>query len=339
MNASNAIGYLAGALLAAQAMRAAGAFRTMLAGVWVCVFAVLACAFLSETIALNLARLLAGAGGGFAFVAGGVLASSVAQRNKPRASLFLGLYYAGPGLGIFLSGLVVPTTLENLGPASWRYGWAMLGIICLILAFGLLRARGVDVLAVPTRHPTSRQGRMHWLMGGYVLFGAGYIAYMTFMIAWVQSSDRGGAFQALFWMVIGSAAMASPWLLRIVLERCLNGYAFALLTGMTAVGALLPLLSNTVVSLLTSATLFGSTFFAVVAATTAFVRRNFPQGQWAAAIGGLTAAFGVGQTLGPIAIGFLNDVAQNMSVGHWASVCLLVIAALLACQQRDFRSA
>jgi len=73
----------------------------------------------------------------------------------------------------------------------------------------------------------------------------------------------------------------------------------------------------------------------VVAATTVFVRRNLPQAQWASAIGSLTVAFGIGQMLGPVAIGVVNDVMQSLSSGLWASVFLLFVAAMLGALQRD----
>lgn len=132
--------------------------------------------------------------------------------------------------------------------------------------------------------------------------------------------------------------MAAPWLWAVILKRLRHGHAFAFLTGITATGAILPLIFGTVPMLLASGALFGSAFFAVVAATTAFVRRNLPQAQWASAIGVLTVVFGIGQMLGPVAIGLINDVTQNLSGGLWASVVLLCIAATLGALQRDHKS-
>ncbi len=335
MNTTNAAGYLLGALVAARAIATMGAYRVMVAGAWACVVALLLCALFRHAIALNAARVLAGLGGGFAFVSGGVLAAGVAQRNPERAAFLLGLFYAGPGLGILLSGVAAPLTLETFGAGSWGMAWAALALLSLPLAVGLHLARGESAAAPPSEPTSPRYGDMRWLLCGYLFYGAGYIAYMTFMIAWVQGSGGRVSFQALFWAVIGLATMASPWLWTVILKRLLHGHAFAVLTGITAIGAMLPLISNTVPMLLASAALFGSAFFAVVAATTAFVRRNFPQGQWASAIGILTVGFGIGQMLGPVAIGVVNDVMRNLSSGLWASVLLLLIAAMLSALQRD----
>jgi predicted MFS family arabinose efflux permease len=339
MNTTNAAGYLLGASLAVRAIATLGAFRVMAIGVWTCIAALALCALFRQAVPLNMVRLLAGLGGGFAFVAGGVMAAGIAQRNPARGAFLLGLFYAGPGLGILLSGLCVPFVLEWLGPGSWNTAWALLAAISLLLAIGLFPVRGEGGTSVQTgRQGKSRYRDMRWLLCGYLFFGAGYIAFMTFMIAWIQGGGRSAGFQALFWAVIGLAAMASPWLWAGVLKRLLHGYAFAVLTGVTMVGAALPLLSGTVAMLLASAALFGCAFFAVVATTTVFVRRNLPQAQWATGIAMLTVVFGIGQMLGPVVIGILNDLTQGLAGGLWASVLLLFIAALVGMVQRDFEA-
>lgn len=338
MNTSNAAGYLLGALLATRAISLAGPFRVLTAGVWACVLALVMCALLRHPLPLNAARMLAGLGAGFAFVSGGLLATGLAQRNPARASLILGIFYAGPGLGILLSGLTVPFVLAWSGPGSWAGAWAALAILCLPMAMVLRAARGEG--AADPRPPRGglRFHGMGWILGGYLLFGAGYIAYMTFMIAWVRDSGSGAPFQALFWAVIGVAAMSSPWVYAWAQRRLVHGHAFAVLMGITAIGAALPLLSDAVAVLLASAALFGSAFFAVVASTTIFVRRNVPPDGWAGAISTMTVTFGVGQMFGPVTIGLLNDAFQNLSGGLWASVLLLVIGALCGAVQSDTRT-
>ncbi|MEX0955027.1 MAG: YbfB/YjiJ family MFS transporter [Rhizobiaceae bacterium] len=337
MNTTNAAGYLLGALLASRAIATAGAFRVMVVGVWACIAALLFSAAVRNGVLLNGGRFFAGLGGGFAFVAGGVLAAGIAQRNPDRAAFLLGLFYAGAGLGILLSGLSAPYVLERYGPGSWNIAWAALAVLSMPLAIGLHRARGERAIIWSTAQVRPSYGKMGWLLCAYFFFGAGYIVYMTFMIAWVQGTGGSVGFQALFWAAIGLAVMVSPWLWAGVIKRLLHGYAFAALAAVTTIGSSLPLLSTTVPVLLASAVVFGSAFFAVVAATTAFARRNLPQAQWAAGIGMLTVAFGIGQMLGPVAVGFLNDVTEGLTSGLLASTILLVAAVVIGGIQRDFK--
>ncbi|MDO5703715.1 MAG: YbfB/YjiJ family MFS transporter [Paracoccus sp. (in: a-proteobacteria)] len=172
-------------------------------------------------------------------------------------------------------------------------------------------------------------------MTGYLLFGAGYIAYMTFMIAWLREAGGSPEMQAAFWSVIGLAAMATQWIWGAVLDRLRHGHGFGLLMIVTALGALLPLAWTAPVAILASAAIFRSAFCAVVATTTVFVRRNMARADWPRAIGALTVAFGIGQTLGPLATGILGDRAGGITAGLWLSAGWLVVGALIGVLQRD----
>ena len=338
MNATNAAGYLLGALFAARAIAVAGAFRILTVGVWLCIGALLLCALFRNAVPLNAARLIAGLGGGLAFVSGGVLATRQAQRRAAHAAFLLGLFYAGPGFGILMSGLTLPFILDWKGPGSWPWAWGALTLLTLPMAIGLNFARTHDMDSARASHAKPSAAHMRWLLCAYLIFGGGYISYMTFMIAWVQGSAEGAFFQALFWGVLGVAAMASPVIWAGVHKRFLHGHAFAFLTSIIAIAAALPLLSSSPPVLLASAALFGSSFFAVVAATTVFVRRNLLQAQWSSGIGMLTVVFGVGQMLGPVAIGFINNKMGGLASGLWASVFLLAAAAAISMLQRDYEA-
>jgi predicted MFS family arabinose efflux permease len=337
MNTSNALGYLLGALLASRLIARSGAFTVMASGTAACVASLGLCAGFVDFWGLNAARFVAGLGGSFSFVAGGVLAAHVAHRYPNRGAFLLALFYAGPGLGIFLSGVSVPLLLSWEGARTWQDAWGALALLSLLLSLGLILARGYEDPKSEKGREAAPLTRMVPLLTGYFLFGAGYIAYMTFMIAWVQDGGHGAFVQAQFWSLIGLAGMASPWLWSGVLRSQQHGRAFGLLTAVTAVGAVLPLVSSSMPALMISAAVFGSAFFAVVAATTAFVRRNLSRSAWASAIGALTVAFGLGQTVGPVAIGALTDLTGALSGGLWTSVVLLVLGAGIGAMQCDLR--
>ena len=81
---------------------------------------------------------------------------------------------------------------------------------------------------------------------GYFLFGAGYIAYMTFMIAYVRDAGGGAAAQSAFWSLIGLSAFVTPWVWRRVLALDRGGLATTIILGTNAVGAALPIFGHSV---------------------------------------------------------------------------------------------
>jgi predicted MFS family arabinose efflux permease len=168
----------------------------------------------------------------------------------------------------------------------------------------------------------------------YFLFGAGYIAYMTFMIAYVRDGGGSAAAQSAFWCLVGVSSFVSPWLWRGVLARGQSGRAMAIILGTNAVGAAMPLLGHSPWVLGLSAAVFGVAFFAVVAATTAFVRFNYPKEAWPKAIAVVTIVFGVGQTLGPIAVGAITDATGSLTSALVVSAATLAVGAVLSGFQR-----
>ena len=336
LNTTNAVGYLFGALLAARAVDRSGARAVTVLGAATCVVSLAACGVLTDFVSLNLARVLAGLGGAFAFVGGGVLAARLAEHSPSNASRVLGIYYASPGLGIALSGLVVPFLLKRFGFADWHLAWWALAGLCVpLVAWLVLGTRGSERPVPVRRSAHGRHVPAGWFTTGYFLFGAGYIGYMTFMVARVRDGGGSAVDQGLFWATIGLGAVCSAWVWRGVMDRLSSGRAFGLLCLLTACGAAIPVALDGVVFLFLSAALFGSAFFAVVASTTVFVRRNYPHAAWASGIGRMTVAFGAGQIVGPIGVGWVNDLAGGLSLGLGLSAALLAVGAGLAAAQRD----
>jgi len=335
MNTINAAGYLAGALVASRLCNRFGLYRVLRDGTLACIAALILSGLSGNFILLSFARLLIGVGAAVAFIAGGALAATLVQSQPARASLLLSLFYAGPGIGILASGLLAPFMLQIFGPGSWWLVWLAMALISMAM-MTLLLLNPVDIPATVDDASPGRFAIRPVLvyLAGYFLFGAGYIAYMTFMIAFVRDAGGSAAAQSAFWCLIGFSAFASPWVWRGVLARGQSGTSTAIILGFNAVGAALPLFSQSAAMLALSAVVFGVAFFAVVTATTAFVRFNYPSTLWPSAIAAMTVAFGIGQTLGPIATGFITDATGSLTAGLGVSAAALVIGAAATAFQR-----
>ena len=335
MNTVNAAGYLAGALLASQLIRRFGWSAPIVGGTLVCIASLATCALTGNFIILSLARLIAGLGAATGFVAGGAFAANIAQSHPDRANFLLSLYYAAPGLGIVASGLIAPFVLQAFGPGSWWIVWWALTLLALVMSVALLLARLGESKPAPTLAGSAHFSIAPILvyLAGYFLFGAGYIAYMTFMIAYVRDAGGGAAAQAAFWSLIGSSAFVTPWVWRRVLALDRGGVATAIILSVNALGAVLPIFGHSVAWLASSALVFGVAFFAVVGSTTAFVRFNYPPGAWPTAIAAMTIAFGIGQTFGPIAVGAITDALGSVTYALNVSATLLALGAVAAACQ------
>ena len=340
MNTINAAGYLAGALVAARLANRYGLLTLVKAGTLMAIVSLALCAVSANFVLLSFGRLLAGFGAALSFVAGGALAATIAQTQPARSGFLLSLFYAGPGVGILASGLIAPFILVEFGAGSWWIVWLAMTAISLLLVLPLLPVTIAATTMLAQGDASGfRIAPVAVYLAGYFMFGVGYIAYMTFMIAYVRDAGGGPAAQSAFWSLIGLSAFASPWVWRGVLAKSRTGGATAIILGCNALGAALPLLGHSPLLLGTSALVFGVAFFAVVASTTAFVRVNYPQSAWPTAIAAMTIVFGVGQTLGPIAIGAITDATGSLNSALLGSAATLGLGALLAWAQRPVRPA
>jgi predicted MFS family arabinose efflux permease len=334
MNTINAVGYLAGAFAASPLIKRFGLVRSVVWGTAACVLALALCAITGDFLVLSFSRLLVGFAAAAGFVGGGALAATIAQSHPQRANFLLSLFYAGPGVGILASGLIAPFVLQAFGAGSWWIVWWALTLLSAVMIVPLVIASFGENAAMEDR----ARGRFSALpvltyLTAYFLFGAGYIAYMTFMIAYVRDGGGGAAAQSLFWSLIGVSAFATPWVWRRVLALDRGGLATTIILGTNAIGAALPMFGHSPLLLSISALVFGVAFFAVVGSTTAFVRFNYPPADWPTGIAAMTIAFGIGQTVGPIAVGAITDVLGSLSYALNVSAALLALGAVLAAFQ------
>ena len=340
MNTINAAGYLIGALAASRLIKRFGLAASVRSGTLACVLSLALCATTGNFIVLSFARLLAGLAAAVCFVGGGALAATIAQSRPERANFLLSLFYAGPGSGILLSGLIAPFVLQAFGPGSWWIVWWALTLLAIAMTIPVLIAPldgGANIGDATTTKFAIAPVVIY--LAAYFLFGAGYIAYMTFMIAYVRDSGGGAAAQSAFWSLIGVSAFVTPWVWRRVLALDRGGLSTTVILGTNAIGAALPIFGHSLLLLATSALVFGVAFFAVVASTTAFVRFNYPPVTWPAGIAAMTISFGIGQMLGPIAVGAITDAIGSLSYALNVSAAMLAAGAILSAFQGRLKPA
>lgn len=332
INTANAVGYLIGAVLALR-----GQVRWELAvlfrwGMALTAMALCASATTDHFMLQVWWRTLAGIGGALVFIAGAAMAAAAFKTDPAKNAFAITLYFGGIGLGIFLSAILIPAILRLFGPTAWKAAWLALGlasIVALIPCWSSSRQLSLP----PNRSAVENQLPWSQLVPSllaYLLFGVGYIVYMTFLVAWMKDSGASALAIAATWSVLGLSAMLSPYPWRSLLTRHAGGIPLAYACMATAAGCVLPLLISNHIGQLLSSIVFGLSFPIAPAAVTAFSKKNLRQEQWAAAVAAYTAIFAIGQTLGPVGAGWLADSAGNLSWGLIAAAVILFAAGAVA---------
>ncbi len=238
---------------------------------------------------------------------------------------FVWLHWSGVSLGIAASALFV-------GQAAGALGWQQIWI-----AAGLAAAAATPVIWVtvkPWRHPPAvRQGPAPRaarpfpflpLVGAYFCEGLGYSVFATFIVAILKARPGLEATADHAWIAVGLVGIPAALAWSRLSERI--GYArpLALAFLAQAVGVALPALSDAPAVALLAAVLFGATFMPI----TLMILPLGRAGAGGRGIALLTAAFGLGQIVGPAAAGYA--VAGGVGFGATLAVSAAVVALGMA---------
>lgn len=335
MNTVNAAGYLVGALALPLVLRRFDARAVMLlGGAAAAVLLALHGAARSDAV-LFLLRGACGVASAASFVGGGVLAARLATRAAGQSGRVLGLYYGGTGLGIVASALIVPPWVAT-GADGWAVAWVVLGGVSLLAT--VLTAWGTRALVAPPTPGATRTSialrPFAFGLAGYLMFGLGYIGYMTFIVTLLREQGLAPGTVAVFYTVLGCGVMASSFIWAGLLQRHRGGRPLAVLNALLALATLLPVVSPHPGVVFVSGALFGGVFLSVVASTTALVRHNAEPAAWASGIAAFTIVFAAGQIVGPALVGFIADGAGGLRQALAWSAGALLLGAVLGALQR-----
>jgi predicted MFS family arabinose efflux permease len=349
MNTVNAAGYLIGALLAPPCLRRFGARAVLVTATAATALALAAHGAVASDAALYALRFLSGAVSAPSLVAGAVLAAGLGgaaggtTRSVVPSGLALGLYYGGTGIGIVAAALLVPVLVEGGGTHAWQPAWIGLGAIAVATtALLALATRGPAVPSSAVADDGTAE-RFRWRpfvpgLAAYLLFGLGYIGYMTFVITMLRDRQLAPVVITSFYAMLGVAVIASSWLWAGMLQRFRGGESLAILSALLAIATLLPVVSARPLAVFASGLLFGAVFLSLVTSTTALIRHNLAPALWAAGIGAFTIMFAAGQIVGPALVGFVADRSGGLRAGLACSAAVLALGALVAWRQKPLPS-
>jgi predicted MFS family arabinose efflux permease len=318
---ANFVGYLLGALLAA--VRLPGSRRTWLMGALaVNAAGLMAMGLTTSFAAFLLLRLIAGIASAFTLIfASTLVLDRLAAAGRGRLGA---IHFAGVGTGIAVSAALVAML------HGWRTMWLASGALALGAGLAVLvlvpRDRaGSRIKATGPRSPLP-PGFVP-LAVAYGLFGFGYIITATFIVAMVRDSHEIAGLESYIWVIFGVSAAPSVALWTGLAARRGIRRTFAIAAFIEAGGIAVSALWLTSASLIASSALVGGTFVGVTALGLMGVREGGgdPRGRIAL----MTAAFSVGQIVGPSFAGYFYDLTGSLSGPSWAAAGALAAAGFL----------
>lgn len=247
-------------------------------------------------------RLAAGVASAAVFLfTTGFCLEQLARRGAPAKGA---LIYVGPGLGIVASGLAASALVQWQAPAA--AGWAAFGLLAAALTalvWPVFRpARHLAAAPAPAgaagAPATGGAGEMGWLTLAYGLAGIGYIVTATFLPVIARQALPGSPWLDLFWPLFGAGVMLGAVGASRLPAQGDQRRRLMVCYLLQAAGVAAGLVSPTLAGFALGSLLLGLPFTAITYFAMQEVRRLRPQ-QATAFMGLLTAAYGLGQIVGP----------------------------------------
>ncbi|MFJ2683716.1 MFS transporter [Pseudomonas sp. NPDC087342] len=201
--AANYLGYFVGAVDAMFARRHHHVRLRLLGGLWLCVLLTLASFWANGFWSHLLLRFGTGVASAWVLVMITALSQPLAAAaGRPRLGA---LVFAGPGLGIFLTGLLaLGSHLQGQTSATL---WLVYAAVALVMLLGILPflPQPATAVAAPTVNTSGNSGigRLGLIYG---LYGLGYIIPATFLSQMANAQFHGQWMADLFWPCFGLAA-------------------------------------------------------------------------------------------------------------------------------------
>jgi predicted MFS family arabinose efflux permease len=335
IGAANLVGYLAGAMTAPRLAGQWGAVALIRAALAIATLAFFACAQPWGYMWFLVWRFAAGVAGAHLMVtAPSIALAAVPPARRGRVG---GITFTGVGLGIALSGTLVPLLVSSSLPLAW----IALGTLATLLSAVAWGGWGATAQSPATGSDRPRIRELLTILrlplAVYTLSAVGLVPHMVFLVDYVaRGLGRGIAVGGSYWVLFGLGAMLGPLAAGRLADAVGFGAALRLACLVLILALLPPLLWPAPVPLAVSALIMGAFtpgMPPLVLGRMAELAPTSAREGWAIATTGFALATAAG-AWGMSAVYAATD-------SHWAlfAIALVFIAMALAAALVDRRLA
>lgn len=324
LGTANFIGYLVFALAGGYLASRYGSRRIITVSLLLIAVSLILTGSASTFRSAMVMRFLTGVGSGGVYIPAMALGSLwFTSRHRGLAT---GIVGGGPGIGVLLSGIIVPPILST---KSWTTAWYTLGILVLLITcvcLILLRDHPQETpspqlskrKAAPEGWRSIYRRKEVWHLGCvYLMYGLSYVIYSTFFHAFLNteiglSKGQSGG----MWALAGSLSIFSAAMWGSISDLLGRKYGLFLVYLVTAVSYSLFYFSGTLRGYYFSVILFGLTLGGIPTIVAAAAGDQTGPRLASTAMGFVTFFFGIGQVLGPTIGGFLADSSGSFRIAY-----------------------
>lgn len=297
------------------------------------------------------ARIITGIGSAGANVP--IMGMALTWFSIRRRGLAAGILVAGSGLGVLITGSLLPGIIKAHGADGWRWAWyylAGLSLVITVIAHCLLKNSpaeknllpwGTEKAAVALTEIQEERSKTAaapldwskvyknpalWQLGlVYFAFGFAHMTYVTFFSAHAMKAGNLSAVEAgRIWSLVGFVSMASGLIWGGISDMIGRRAALCIVFSLHALSFATFAFSTGPLGFYASALAFGISAWSIPSIVAAFAGDIVGARLAPAALGAVTVILSLGQALAPFVAGRLADASGNF----FSSLMLASLVAL-----------
>ena len=302
-------------------------------GLFLAVCSTVVMALLDHSLIWYLSRFFAGISTAFGFMLGtGLVLKWLIHSNQKQE---MGLHFAGVGLGIIVSALVVEFAASQasnyplLSDLGWRGQWftlAAVGLLLSIPAMLLMPLPKTEEIEESASVDQSSEPSKKWLMLltiAYICAGFSNTVNITFtslITEHIPLKSEG----SIMWLYVGLAATPAPFIWDRVARKV--GYLNSIRTAfaINIASNFLLTASTSYAAITLSSLLFGFAFMGIVSLTLTIIGNKYSH-RATQVMAQLTLGYCIAQIISPIMAGVIAEQTGSFNVSLFAVSAIMVI--------------
>jgi MFS family permease len=308
-----------------------GAKVVLLAGGWIVIIGLFGLAWASSFWWASVFMFIAGAGSAIVFTP--LMSLTIGWFPEKRGAV-VGLLLSGAGIGMILSGILVPLVIKLFPEPGWRAAWILFGGISLavvLVASKVLENPHITNIAgtnqeKPNWFKNKNLIKLAWL---YFLVGIAYLIPILYQAVYMIEVGIPKTVAGNVFAFAGIFSIAGAPIWGYISDRMGSKKTLLVVLIWAITGNIIPVLLPNLAGFMISSAIWGTATGGLMALIQVNASQQVPQKYVAAAIGFISIFYAVGQMIGPGLAGWMIEHLGGFSAAYGFGILIYVVGLLL----------
>jgi len=264
------------------------------------------------------------------------LMSLVVTSFPDKRGMVMGFLMSGAGIGILLSGLIVPSVVKVFSGEAWRYAWfifALITLAILLLTLLFLKDLSSKEKTFVSKEPSNKVWRskpLYLLASIYFIVGLVYLVPSLYQTSYLIDLGETESLAGSIYSFAGFVSIFGPPLWGWIADHFGIKQALVTVLLLSAFGSFIPVIQTAPLYFTLASFIWGTSLGGTLVLIQLQVAKLVEQQYVALAISFISVFYGIGQMIGPGFSGWIIDHFGGFSAAYLFSLSGFLICAFLS---------